>query len=84
MGLKLGYSDGQAGPCMALVYGVVHGVVVDFFLNKSVLTSSTSVLSYIKEGIISEQKWTYKPYTLVGPPVIRPVPDPLAVLSHDN
>ena len=35
MGLKWGYGDGQAGPCMALVhgwcmvfvYGVVHGVL---------------------------------------------------------
>ena len=28
--------------------------------------------------------WTYKPYTLEGPPVIKPVPDSLAVLSLDN
>ena len=25
MGLKWGYGGGQAGPCMALVHGVVHG-----------------------------------------------------------
>ena len=29
-------------------------------------------------------KWTFKPYILVGPPVIRLVPDSLAVLSLHN
>ena len=29
-------------------------------------------------------KQTYKPYTLVGPTVTRPVQDPLAVLLLDN
>ena len=29
-------------------------------------------------------KMVYKPYTIVGPPVIRPIPDPLVVLSLNN
>ena len=32
----------------------------------------------------NELKQTYKPYTLVGPAVTRPVQDPLAVLCLKN
>ena len=55
-------------------------------LNTSVLTLSTSVLSFFNGGIIRDlsRLTSYKPYTLVGPTVTRPVQDPLAVLSLDN
>ena len=49
----------------------------------SVLTSSTSVLSFTNGGIISEQKRTYKPKTLVRPTVTRPVSNTLDVLSFN-
>ena len=53
-------------------------------IKKTVLTSSTSVLSLINGGIISEQKETHSPYTLVGPTVTRPEQDSLTVLILDN
>ena len=50
----------------------------------SVLTTSTSVRSFTNGGIISEQKQTYKHYTLVRPTVTRPVSNTLDVLSLNN
>ena len=35
-------------------------------------------------GFCKQIKQTYKPYTLMGPTVTRPVQDPLAVLRLEN
>ena len=43
-----------------------------------------SKLEMLLELFSCPLKQTYKPYTLVGPTVTRPVPDPLAVLPLKN
>ena len=38
----------------------------------------------IRRGNILVDHWAYKPYTLVGPPALQLVLDPLAVIFLDN
>ena len=60
----------------------VMGFYVDIVL-KECLTTVKQVFIHYQEGSLVDHQ-AYKPYTLVGPPALRLVLDPLAVIFLDN
>ena len=50
---------------------------------KECLTTVKQVFLHYQEGSLVDHQ-AYKPYTLVGPPALRLVLDPLAVIFLDN
>ena len=61
----------------------VHSDCYSWLSIKKCLTTVTQVFFYYQEGILVDHR-AYKPYTLVGPPALWLVLDPLAVIFLDN